>query len=204
MEGSPLYPRSPALLLNNYPPLSFYLVGLFGKIVGNYIIAGRILCFLSFFGIAALIGYIVARHTGSQRLGLFTGLYFCATFSVFQGEQIGQNSPQLLAHFVMLGGFAVFRFGAGRFPRILAGAAPMVRGRTYQAQHRASGGGHGLAGFDGIAAIPSLAGGGGTVAGGGGNRAAVFWNRGALGIDIASRPMSLAGTSLLRHPHPLP
>ncbi len=42
MAGQPLYPPPGALLVNNYPPLSFYVVGALGRISGDTIMAGRL------------------------------------------------------------------------------------------------------------------------------------------------------------------
>ncbi|MGI4746274.1 MAG: hypothetical protein ACRYGI_13035 [Janthinobacterium lividum] len=43
MQAGPLYPRTDSLVFNNYPPLSFYPVGTFGRlVVGDAIVAGRI------------------------------------------------------------------------------------------------------------------------------------------------------------------
>jgi hypothetical protein len=126
MDGMTLYPRPPELLMNNYPPLSFYIIGPLGKLIGDYIIAGRIISVVSFLVIVALVGYIVTRQTRSKTVGVFAALYFAAVFSVFPGYQIGMNAPQLLGHAVMLAGFSILWFGHGRAERVLCGAVLMV------------------------------------------------------------------------------
>src|SRR5215472_15267788 len=55
MSGAPLYPPADALFFNNYPPLSFYLVGAFGRLVGDNIVAGRIVSLASFASAGVLI-----------------------------------------------------------------------------------------------------------------------------------------------------
>src|SRR6185295_16458982 len=45
-SGSP-YPPDGGFLVNNYPPLSFYLVGAIGKLLGDNIVAGRIVSLLA-------------------------------------------------------------------------------------------------------------------------------------------------------------
>ena len=40
MAGRGLYPPPGALMINNYPPLSFFLVGALGRITGDMIVAG--------------------------------------------------------------------------------------------------------------------------------------------------------------------
>src|ERR1700728_142178 len=42
MRGHGLYPGAASFMANNYPPLSFYLVGLLGQVTGDPIVAGRI------------------------------------------------------------------------------------------------------------------------------------------------------------------
>ena len=42
IAGAPLYPGTDRFMVNNYPPLSFYAVGWLGWIVGDAIVAGRL------------------------------------------------------------------------------------------------------------------------------------------------------------------
>src|ERR1700748_2343620 len=46
-HGGPLYPAVDSPISNNYPPLSFYLVGALGRVVGDNIFAGRLLALVS-------------------------------------------------------------------------------------------------------------------------------------------------------------
>src|ERR1700712_1766711 len=46
MTGAPLYPQG--LMVNNYPPLSFYVVGALGSLTGDPIMAGRLLSAVGF------------------------------------------------------------------------------------------------------------------------------------------------------------
>jgi uncharacterized membrane protein len=39
----PLYPSHDKLITNNYPPLSFYIVGALGWLIGDMVLAGRLL-----------------------------------------------------------------------------------------------------------------------------------------------------------------
>jgi hypothetical protein len=126
MNGSGLYPLPPAMIVDNYPPLSFYITGWVGRIVGDPIIAGRLLSVVAYVISAVLLGAIVGARTASWPVGLFAGAYFAAVFSVFPGGRIGLNDPQLLGHAVMLGGLAVLWLGDGRFRTLAAAAALMV------------------------------------------------------------------------------
>src|SRR5438045_5669542 len=47
MDMDTLYPSASGSFFNNYPPLSFYVVGLAGRLVGDNIIAGRVISLLS-------------------------------------------------------------------------------------------------------------------------------------------------------------
>ena len=129
LDAGPLYP-SDGLVFNNYPPLSFYLVGAFGRyVVGDMIVAGRIVAAVSLLASAALIGVCVRRLGGGARASLAASgllLLFSATF--FR-EYVAMDDPQWLAHALMLGGLAVLlrhqaqgRFSAGR----VAAAALLV------------------------------------------------------------------------------
>jgi hypothetical protein len=43
MGRSALYPSRDQLITNNYPPLSFYIVGALGRLIGDTVLAGRLL-----------------------------------------------------------------------------------------------------------------------------------------------------------------
>ena len=126
MSGLTIYPQAPLLLVNNYPPLSFYLVGLVGSLTGDNILAGRIVSVLSLLVIAANLGLITARRAASPLTGIFIASYFIAVFSVFPGGRFGLDDPQLLGHAVMLTGLSMFWLGGAGFVDMLGAAALMV------------------------------------------------------------------------------
>ncbi|MBM3856789.1 MAG: hypothetical protein FJ390_02360 [Verrucomicrobia bacterium] len=103
-----LYPSLDKLITNNYPPLSFYTVGEFGKIVGDPIFAGRLLSLLAIAIITFLIGKIVRHFGGSLQAAVVGSAYFLATMCLFFRWYVGVNDPQLLAQAVMLIGFFLF------------------------------------------------------------------------------------------------
>ena len=51
----PLYPSPGQFITNNYPPLSFYIVGLVGRLVGDPVLAGRLLSLVAVIAIATAI-----------------------------------------------------------------------------------------------------------------------------------------------------
>ncbi len=75
--GSP-YPAAQSLMINNYPPLSFYLVGALARLTGDAVIAGRIVALASLFALALGIE-TAARRMGCDRLeAAFAALFFTA------------------------------------------------------------------------------------------------------------------------------
>ncbi len=96
----PLYPDPSALIANNYPPLSFYLVGVLGTIAGDHIVAGRWVSLASFLAVALAVGYVAGRLSQSARLGFASSALFVGTMTTFQPEYLGMNDPQWLAQAV--------------------------------------------------------------------------------------------------------
>lgn len=121
-----LYPASGAFFFNNYPPLSFYVVGLLGQVVGDNIIAGRLVSLMSMFAIAANIAWIVCNLGGTRIYAIFAGVLFLGILSKSYTLYVGVNDPQLLAHAVMTAGFAVFTADRADPRRIAFAALIMV------------------------------------------------------------------------------
>src|SRR5580704_17456480 len=71
--GGVLYPSSDSFMFNNYPPLSFYVVGLFGRLTGDDIIAGRVLSLAAIFAIATNVALTVRNLGGTTLFGIFAG-----------------------------------------------------------------------------------------------------------------------------------
>src|SRR5215470_11522832 len=65
MGKMPLYPSADQLITNNYPPLSFYIVGTVGRLVSDPVLAGRLLSLISVIAIATAIALSVRRLGGS-------------------------------------------------------------------------------------------------------------------------------------------
>ncbi len=105
---APLYPAPDSLVTNNYPPLSFYIVGTFSRLVGDPILAGRLLSLAAVIGISVAIAMCI-RRLGGSRMGAAVGaFFFTATMSRFFSYYVGMDDPQLLAQAVMAFGFAGF------------------------------------------------------------------------------------------------
>jgi hypothetical protein len=116
LKGTPLYPGPGELIVNNYPPLSFYITALAAKLTGDTIIAGRLLALLSVFAVSAAAGLCIRALGGSRAAAAFGGLWLLATLSHFFTRYVGVNDPSLPALALMVFAFALFlsRLRAGR------------------------------------------------------------------------------------------
>lgn len=103
-----LYPARDALILNNYPPLSFILLHLISPQFVNVIVAGRVVSLLSVLLIGAA-AYRCARELGAQpKAAALGGLWFVATITHAFSEYAGMNDPNLLGLAVSAWAFWVF------------------------------------------------------------------------------------------------
>ena len=103
-----LYPSADQLITNNYPPLSFYIVGLVGRFVGDPVLAGRLLSLVAMVAIATTIVLSVRRLGGSGLAARISAAFFVATMSRFFISYVGMNEPQLFSEAIMAFGFLGF------------------------------------------------------------------------------------------------
>lgn len=126
IHGGVLYPPADALITNNYPPLSFYIVGAIGHLTGDTIFAGRVLALLSLLFVAWSLYYWL-RSTGSAvRFGLLAALTFLAYAVTYAHIYVAMDDPQWLAHALMMGGLLVLWSGPQDTRRIVIGAILMM------------------------------------------------------------------------------
>src|SRR5439155_20326880 len=83
MGKMPLYPSADQLITNNYPPLSFYIVGLVGRFVGDPVLAGRLLSLFARVGMATTTALAVRRLGGGGLAAIITAPSLVATMSRF-------------------------------------------------------------------------------------------------------------------------
>jgi hypothetical protein len=126
MRGEALYPSNDSFMFNNYPPLSFYIVGLAGMFVGDDIVAGRIVSLLALLVIAGNVAQTVRNLGGTALFGIFAGVLVIAIFTKSFTLYVGKNDPQLLAHAIMATGFTVFTASPRRARNLAAAAFIMV------------------------------------------------------------------------------
>ena len=108
MGRMPLYPSRDRLITNNYPPLSFYIVGGLGRLIGDPVLAGRLLSLGAVAVIAVAVALAIGRLGGNRTAMCVGALYFVATISRFFTGYVGMNDPHLLAQAVMTLGFVAF------------------------------------------------------------------------------------------------
>jgi hypothetical protein len=101
---SGLYSRSHILIVNNYPPLSFYVNGLVGRLTGDYIVAGRIVALTSLLSVAGLTGWIVFQSGRSVTWSLVSGLLIVLYAIYPLGQFFALSNPQWLGQAIMLAG----------------------------------------------------------------------------------------------------
>ena len=110
-ERQPLYGKPPALWMTNYPFLSFHIVGSLGALIGNMVLAGRIIAFFSMILIAAFAGGIVQLVSGSAQGGVYAGLCLFLWMATFTPELMAVNDPELLG--AAVAGFGLLAYVKG-------------------------------------------------------------------------------------------
>ncbi len=104
LGAGPLYPSLLAFIGNNYPPLSFFIVGWLGSLIDDNIIAGRIVALCSVLVVSGLVFVAVrmmSRSIAEPLIGVFLFLGFNVT--LFR-SYVAMDDPQWLGHgFMMVG-----------------------------------------------------------------------------------------------------
>jgi hypothetical protein len=131
MRGGDLYPAPGSLIVNNYPPLSFYVVGAAGRLLGDNIFAGRLVALLSM-GVVAVNLRAWLRAGGCGVPAAWLGAAVFAAFAVtYARSYAGINDPQWLAHAIMTTGLVVaWRGNAGARSLALAALLMIAAGWT--------------------------------------------------------------------------
>ena len=129
--GGMLYPPRDALISDNYPPLSFYVVGALGRLVGDDVIAGRLIAVASLFIVAGNI-FLTLRALDAPPLacGFATLLFLAYTGAFFRGY-VAIDEPQWLGHALETSALVIFlKRRDGRLARLglLAPALMVIAG----------------------------------------------------------------------------
>ena len=105
LAGGPLYPSRDGWMINNYPPLSFYIVGTLTRLTHDAVIAGRLLAALSFLAVCGLIPAVLRLSGATPRAALLAMLVFAATLLI-ASNYVAMDDPQMLGHALADGGAA--------------------------------------------------------------------------------------------------
>jgi hypothetical protein len=124
----PLYPQDQTLHTNNYPPLSFYLVGGLGALIGDGIVAGRLISLAALLAVVLEIALAVRLLGGGRWPAAFAGLLSAAGAMGLDHHPVGGNEPHLLAHAVMLAGLVLLLRKPGSGRHVALAALLMVAG----------------------------------------------------------------------------
>ncbi len=93
LSGGDLYPSWDSMRANNYPPFSFFLVGMVGRCIGDFIIAGRMISVVSLLAIAANV-FSLCRWIGADRvLAAFSSAWFLLAIYSLRPGYIAMDDP---------------------------------------------------------------------------------------------------------------
>jgi 6-pyruvoyl-tetrahydropterin synthase related domain len=107
-SGGHLYPAPNDLIGNNYPPLSFYAIGLLGKIFGDSLYVGRALSIIALLCVAGEI-FLCARILTRTIIGPAIGaLWYLAIMSHHSAAYVGVNDPQIAGESIMGAALVLF------------------------------------------------------------------------------------------------
>jgi hypothetical protein len=122
--GLPLYPAADGLVGNNYPPLSFYAIGLLGNALGiDHLFVGRAVSVVTLLAVAIEIFLSVRVLVGGRAGGAIGALWYLAVMAHNQTIYVGANDPQLAGQAIMGAGLVWFllrlRTGHSSVPALL-------------------------------------------------------------------------------------
>jgi len=129
LAGLPLYTDASSPISNNYPPLSFYIVGLLGRAIGDTILAGRLLCLTGLIAVAVTIERVVGRFGGYRQWSVAAAGLFLLIIAAVAPRYLAADDPQWMAEALMIGSLLLL-IGHGRSmpgdKRIVAACLLMV------------------------------------------------------------------------------
>lgn len=132
MRWDNLYEYGDKLITNNYPPISFYFIGLLGKGFGDNVFAGRFVTLVAFIVTALNLAFAVFLMCRDRYISIFSGLLFVALMGATNGIDLIEGNPRFMAHAVMTGAMVVFLRGWERrknlyFVPILFGLSGFIK-----------------------------------------------------------------------------
>jgi hypothetical protein len=97
MGKGELYPDPAGFVGNNYPPLSYYLIGVLSYFTVDAIYVGRALSLLATAAIAAIVALCIRHFNGGRIAAALGGFWFVGTMVRYADWYVGLNDPHLLA-----------------------------------------------------------------------------------------------------------
>ncbi|WP_165498206.1 glycosyltransferase family 39 protein [Siculibacillus lacustris] len=125
-HGLTLYPDPADLIIQNYPPLSFVLIGSLARLGADPVLVGRILSLLAVPVVAAAAFSVVRDLGGSRPAAALAALWWCTALLAGFSTYVGMNDPSVLTVAIMAVGFALFVRADARGRTGSAGLAVMV------------------------------------------------------------------------------
>lgn len=126
LAGGPLYPPRDGWMINNYPPLSFYIVGTLTHLTHDAVIAGRWLAALSFLAVCGLIAALLRASGAAPRAALLAVLVFAAILLI-ASNYVAMDDPQMLGHALQLAALLLLMRGLGLVAALLFALSLFVK-----------------------------------------------------------------------------
>ena len=122
----PLYFPYEAPVTNNYPPLSFYLIGGLAKLGGDPIYIGRFISAVSLLVVAIAIHAILRRLGADRVVAASVAVAFLGMIGIGFPDYVATNDPQWLGHAVMVAGLVWLLYGYPRRGAVIGAALVML------------------------------------------------------------------------------
>lgn len=92
----------------NYPPLSFYIVGILGKVFGSPLLTGRFIALLSLLFVSFGVAILVLEGGGQRYDAVFASFFCIGLFSIYASYYVAMNDPQMLGHLFQIVGLILY------------------------------------------------------------------------------------------------
>lgn len=107
-KGGQLYFALGDLRTDNYPPLSFYIIGALTRIIPDAVFAGRLVAWVAFLAIATAV-FAILRALGNDRIAAcFGSMLFAGYMASEYPRYVGMDDPEMLALATMCPALLVF------------------------------------------------------------------------------------------------
>ena len=124
--GQRLYPSPDSLVGNNYPPLSFYVVGYLGRIFGDNLFIGRALSLVSLAALGIEIFLAIRLLVADRTAAAVGALWYLAIMAHNSTTYVGANDPQIAGEAIMGAALVWFLARQGDRKSALASLPPLL------------------------------------------------------------------------------